>query len=461
MNICYNYINYFLSSGTMKNLKKLLLVTVSTIAIGTSAIASDVSSAKMPVVSDLKVKLTGFAHFQAGHRTQSNLTSEEKNVSKNRKAFAFYNDAAMLAEISNETNDITYGGKIVLVPTAKRKGSPSYNGSHIFLESDFGKIEVGSPISSASNMMIDGSTIAAATFDDWGRYVEFSPKSLMKDGSKAKPTFTTFAEFFLDSKLTTSLNTRSYSSEPARSISFYTPKFEFSDTTKVQVGVTYTPDSSNTGADNPDTNSSGVDKRTIEIAATPTTPAINRFEIDRTVKDAVSAGITLEQNFADGVDFKLALIGEYGKAAGKAKQFTKKEDTDPVDEFKLSNLRTYNIGAILTVGNFSYGGSYGSLGKSLTTPEFHKTGRKTDYYTGTVAYKQGPFAASVSYFKSTQFKNTVDAVSIGTHYLLAPGFKPYAEISGFSLKGRPEFHPELAKKKTRGTVALIGAKLSL
>ena len=82
-------------------------------------------------------------------------------------------------------------------------------------------------------------------------------------------------------------------------------------------------------------------------------------------------------------------------------------------------LRTYNIGAILTVGNFSYGGSFGSLGKSLTTPEFHKAGRKTDYYTGTVAYKQGPFAASVSYFKSNQFKNTVDAVSIGTAALIA------------------------------------------
>ncbi|MFK7974338.1 MAG: porin, partial [Rickettsiaceae bacterium] len=125
------------------------------------------------------------------------------------------------------------------------------------------------------------------------------------------------------------------------------------------------------------------------------------------------------------------------------------------------DLRTYNIGAILTVGNFSYGGSYGSLGKSLTTPEFHKTGRKTDYYTGTMAYKQGPFVASVSYFKSNQFKNTVDAVSIGIHYLLAPGFKPYAEISGFSLKGRPEFNPELSRKKTRGAVVLIGTKLTI
>ena len=399
----------------MKNFKKILLVTASTIAISASAIASNVSSAETPVVSDLKIKLNGFAHFQAAHRTQSKLKGSEKNVSSNRKAFAFYNEAAMVAEISNKANEMTYGAKIVLVPTAKRKGGPTYNGSHIFLESDFGKIEVGSPISSSTNMMIDEGAIAAGP-GSWDKYAEFAPDSFMVAGSKAEPTFATFTDFFLDSKLNTSLDTRSYSSEPARSISFYTPKINFGETTKVQFGITYIPDSSNTGADNPSTNSSGTDKRVLEITAANGASPINRFEIDRTVKDAVSGGITFEQNFADGIDFKMALTGEYGKAAGKAKRFATKDDANPT-EFKLDNLRTYNIGAVLTVGNFSYSGSFGSLGKSLTTPEFHKTGRKTDYYSGAIAYKQGPFAASVSYFKSSQFKNTVDTVSIGTNYL--------------------------------------------
>jgi len=443
----------------MKNIKKILLVTASTIAISTSALAADVQSAKTPVVSDLTVKLNAFAHFQAAHKTQSKLKGDEKNVSSNRKTFAFYNEAAMSAEISNQYNDITYGGKIVLVPTAQRKGSEgsaSYNGSHIFLESEFGKMEIGSPISSSSNMMIDGGTNAAATFDDWARYANFAPANLMQAGSKLEPSFARFAEFFLDSKLVNSSPKRPYSSEPSRSISYYTPNFELGKSTKVQVGITYTPDSSNTGADNSNVNSSGEDTRKIEDGT------VHKFVIDRTVKDAVSAGITLEQNFSDGVDLKVALTGEHGTAAGKAKRFNTGNATDtPNSVFKLSNLRTFNIGAVLNVGNFSYAGSFGSLGKSLTTPEFHKTGRKTDYYTATAAYKQGPFAASVSYFKSNQFKNTVDAVSIGTSYLLAPGFKPYAEISGFSLKGRPEFHDTMSKKKTRGTVALIGAKLSL
>ena len=443
----------------MKSLKKALLVTASTLFVATSSIADNVTANKMPVVSDLKVELSGYADFQAGLRNQNHVSGDEKNVSKNRNNFAFYNSAAMVANVSNKVSDVTYGGKIVLVPTAKKKGGSSYNGSHIYMESDFGRVEAGSPFSASSNMMVDGGDIYVGS-DDWDRYADFSTKHLMQT-SEVQPSFATFAEFFLDDKLATNLDERSYSSEPARSVSYYTPKFAFGDSTKLQAGISYIPDSSNTGADNPDTHSSGVDIRKVKQLDVDGLEDIDRFEIDRTVKDAISGGISLEQNLGDGIDLKVGITGEYGKAAGKAKKFATDADDEVPTEFKLSNLRTFNIGAILNVGNFSCAGSFGSLGKSLTTPEFHKTGRKTSYYTGTVAYKQGPFAASVSYFKSDQFKNTVDAVSIGTQYKMAPGFVPYAEISGFSLKGRPEFNSELKKKKTRGTVALIGAKLSL
>jgi hypothetical protein len=291
-------------------------------------------------------------------------------------------------------------------------------------------------------------------------YINFDLNSL-KQGKDLNPSFAPFAEYFLDSKLITNLLSRSYSNEPGRKISYYTPKFNIGKTTKLQVGISYILDSSNTGADNPNINSSGIDKKILSKDKR------KRFEIDKNVKDAVSGGITIEQNISDGIDFRVALTGEYGKAAGKAKQFNVPisplaNDTTTVPvEYELNDLRSYNIGGVLNVGNFSYAGSYGSLGKSLTTPAFHKTGRNTIYYTGAVAYKQGPFITSITYFKSDQFKNTVDAITLGTDYKIAPGLKPYAEIAGFVLKGKPEYYPELNKKKTRGTVVLIGAKLSL
>lgn len=455
----------------IKKLNKIVLMASVLLGFSKMSVANEIESGSMPVISDLKVKLSGYGHFQGGYRNQNHLKGDDKNVSANRKSFAFFNDAALFADISNKVNDVTYGGKIVLVPTAKRKGSATYNGSHIYLESSYGRVEAGSPIDAASNMLIDSSEIASATGGDWDRYAKFDSADLKQDYDFG-PSFATFGEFFLDSKLVSAVENRPYSNEPGRRISYYTPKFDFGKGAKVQVGISYTPDSSNTGADDPNKNSTGVEIKKIGRNGVATN---EYFKFDKSVKDAISGGVVLEQNISDGVDLKLALTGEYGKAS-KVEKFRnddasnsdpKKADPArqtpiPLNNKKLKDLKTYNIGAILNAGNFSYAASFGSLGKSLTTPEFHRTGRETTYYTGGVAYKQGPFTTSLTYFRSDQYKNTVDCVTIGTDYKLAPGFKPYAEISGFSLKGKPEYdNGNLKKKKTRGTIALIGAKLSL
>lgn len=435
----------------MKKIKNILLLTSALVGFNNMAIAAEVKATPVSVVSDLQMKLTGYGHFQTAYRNQSGLVGEEKNLSANRKSLAFFNEAALFADISNKTDEFSYGGKIVLVPTSKRKGAPSYNGSHIYLESEYGRVEAGSPMSSSSNMFLDSSIIASATGGDWDRYANFAPE-ILKQGKPSAPTFATFSEFFLDSKLVTDIDNRPYSNEPGRTVSYYTPKFEFAKSSNVQLGISYTPDSSNTGADNPSKNSVRTDRKDISDT--------EYFIFDKSIKNAVSGGITLEQAIADGIDLKIGLTGEFGKAS-KVQKFNVADTKVPVAEYKLKDLKTYNIGTVLSVGNFSYAASFGSLGKSLTTKEYHKTGMSTIYYTGAIAYKQGPFSASLMYFHSDQFKNTLDCVTIGTDYKLAPGFMPYAEISGFNLKGRPEFAPELQKKKTRGTVALIGAKLSL
>lgn len=452
----------------IKKLNKVMLIASVLFGFSKMSLAGDVESGSMPVTSDLKVKLSGYGHFQGGYRNQNHLKGDDKNVSANRKSFAFFNDAALFTDISNKVNDVTYGGKIVLVPTAKRKGSATYNGSHIYLDSSYGRVEAGSPMDAASNMLIDSSAIASATGGDWDRYAKFDSTDL-KQGYDFGPSFATFGEFFLDSKLVSAVETRSYSTEPGRRVSYYTPKFEFGQGAKIQMGISYTPDSSNTGADDTNKNSTRVEIKKIKRkdSADPN----HYFKFDQSIKDAISGGVVLEQNISDGVDLKLALTGEYGKASNVKKMNNTNDSPDPLKDtsdaqkelgtYKLKDLKTYNIGAILNAGNFSYAASFGSLGKSLTTPEFHKAGRETTYYTGGMAYKQGPFTTSLTYFRSDQYKNTVDCVTIGTDYKLAPGFKPYAEISGFSLKGKPEYDRDLKKKKTRGTVALIGAKLSL
>lgn len=418
----------------MINRKITSLISIATLLTST-AIGAEVKSDKSPVVSDLNVKLGAYAAFEAGGSKQNNLQSSEKNLSANRNGFLFYNDTALFATISNKHEEVEYGGKIILVPTAQRKNIPSYNGSHIFIKSEFGNIELGSPIPVAQKMMISDGSIPS-------KYIKKSTAHL-KQNTEHGPSFLTGAGNFLGN-----------SKEPPRTINYYTPNFKITDTTKMQIGVSYTPDSSNTGAGSPNEKTTSLATKKIGL------DDLHKFELDTSVVDAVTAGIKLEEKFSDDISLKVALTGEYGKTKGKAKKYISKDDKNPL-EYKLANLRSYNIGGELKFSDFTFNACYGNLGKSFITPEFHKSGTKSHYYNAGVAHKSGPTIVKLSYFVSEQYKNKVSAIKLNISHTLAPGLKPYAEISSYILKGKPEFHNDLKRKSTRGTVLLTGLKLTL
>lgn len=423
-------------------IKKVSLLFAGILA-STTSLASNLS----PVVSDLNVKLNAFAVFESGFSNQNKLKGTEKNVSANKKGVAFFNNSAFVANISNTANDITYGAKIVLVPTTKRKVNNDYNGSHVFLEHEFGKIEAGSPIPVARNMTINDGAIPT-------NYIKTGIEHL-KQGKKAKPSFLTSEETILGDSITAGLDSATYSSEPPRTINYYTPKFVLTESSKLQLGISYTPDSANTGIDKPSVKSDSIAKYEIEEAT------IDRFEIDNSVKDAITSGLVLEQKLMEEAELKLALTGEYGKSVGKIKKFANKDDKNPV-EYKLSGLKAYNIGAELKVGDFKYNACYGSFGKSLTNKELHKAGNKSHYYNAGISYTYNKDTTTyLSYFASEKFKNKVNSVKLGVSHMLAPGLKPYVEIHAYTLKGKPEFYPELKARKVKGTVALVGMKLSI
>ena len=434
-----------------KTSTKLCSALIIATLASSSAYAIDLGYEISPEAPELNVQLNGFAHFQAGYRSQNDLEQSEKSSSPYKDNLAFYNDAALVANISSTHNEVEYGAKIVLSTTAKRKGSNAYNGTHLYVATEYGKMELGSPITPSSTMMISSGKITAGS-GNWDRYANIAPN--YQKQNDLNPTFVTSPDFFLRDKFTTKLDSRSYTSEPSRSIVFYTPKYNITDSSNVRMGIAYTPDSSNTGADNIDVVASGVEVKKIASAS------IDRFEFNLGVKDALSGAVSFEKNISDGVDLTIAASGEIGKSRGTAKEFTNSEDTVPAAEYKLKDLKAYNIGAVLNYGNFSYAASYGSLGDSLTTDAYHKTGRKTEYYTGAVAYKQGDFTVSLDYFRSNKFKNVAEAYTLGTSYQAAPGFKPYFEVTRYTLNGRPEFFTDVPKIKTRGVVAITGIKLS-
>jgi Gram-negative porin len=428
----------------MNNLVKKIPLLLTGIFASSTALAGD----SLPVISDLNVKIGAFAVFESGLSNQEKLQGSEKNISANKKGFTFFNNAALVANISNSANEITYGAKIVLVPTAKRKVNNDYNGSHVFLEHGVGRIEAGSPIPVARKMALTDGAIPMT-------YIKTSIEHL-KQGKKSNVSFLTSEETILGDSITAGLDSATYSSEPPRTINYYTPKFDLSESTKLQLGISYTPDSANTGVDKPSVKSDGITKYSIEE------PTLERFEIDKSIKDALTGGIVFEQKLTEEAELKLAITGEYGKSVGKVKQFALKDDKNPVAEYKLSNLRSYNIGAELKVGDFKYNACYGSFGNSLTNKALHKSGNKSHYYNAGISYTYNKATTTyVGYFASNKFKNTVNSVKLGVSHVLAPGLKPYAEIHAYSLKGKPEFYPDLKAKKVRGTVALVGVKLSI
>ena len=424
-------------------IKKASVVLLAGLLASSTALAGD----PLPVVSDLNIKLGAYAAFESGFSNQGKLKGSEKNISANKRGFAFYNDTALFAAISNTTDDITYGAKIILVPTTKRKVNKDYNGSYVFLEHEFGRIEAGSPIPAAKNMMISDGSIPT-------KYIK-TGIDYLKQSTKAVPSFLTSEGSFLGDQIIASMDSATYSSEPPRTINYYTPKFDLTDSSKIRLGISYTPDSANTGVEKPSDKSDGIKKYAVGEAT------IDRFEIDRSVKDAVTSGIVLEQKLTEEAELKLALTGEYGKSAGKIKKFANKDDKNPL-EYKLSDLKSYNIGAELKIGDFKYNACYSSFGNSLTTKELHKGNRKSQYYNAGIAYTYNKATTtSLSYFASEQFKNKVNSVKLAVSHILAPGLKPYAEIHAYTLKGKPEFYPNLKAKKVKGTVALLGVKLSI
>ena len=100
-------------------------ITISLISV--TVLANNITNEKIPVVSGLNMKIGAYAAFESGFNKETHLKKSEKNISANKENFAFYNDTALFATISNTTDDITYGAKIILVPTTKRKVNKDYN----------------------------------------------------------------------------------------------------------------------------------------------------------------------------------------------------------------------------------------------------------------------------------------------------------------------------------------------
>ena len=83
------------------------------------------------------------------------------------------------------------------------------------------------------------------------------------------------------------------------------------------------------------------------------------------------------------------------------------------------------------------------------------------YSTG-IAYTQGPAGISLTYLNTNNYKNKLQAITLGTEYKLAEGLLPYAEINFVQAKGNSllPIKDSLQKHTHKATVFILGLKLS-
>lgn len=373
---------------------------------------------------NLDVKLHGSMDFQAGF-----FNSNEKNhkLSNNRSHDSFNTSAGLGVNAENQLeNGFIYGADIAIRTTTKT--SKGFR-SKIYTETPGGRMEFGSDKSAVAVMKITPGNIAAGTGGMWDMWVKMDPS---KKGDSSFIDFITNYSNFLDSKFRTAGE-----SEYARKITYYTPKFY-----GFRVGVSYIPDGSNQGS------------RAMKDDSVKFSPIVSNSYF--TVKDGVATAVSYENTIGENLNY--SLVGTY--EWGKVRTTKQSKDIPELAEIaqKTKNLDNVQVGLRVDYKDTSLAASYGDFQNSLLKTVDRS--KSTKVYGGGIAHSYNDFKFSTTYFRSAHLNNKLNATSLAVNYYMAPGLKPYAEVTFFNGKGRHIENPTEKPFKHRGSLVILGTKVT-
>lgn len=373
-------------------MKKILLGTTG--LVGAALLSTAALAAETP-----KVTVGGFIDFQAGRG------SDDRDA--NQRSIGFRNDTEITIGVEGKADSgLVYGAVIDIeadvTNDADNEGSNASR-TYVYLESNFGRFELGSNTGAAEAMKVDASNIARATGGidgDWHRFANFAGAG----------QFITSPSNFVGHGVTTSVNDETF--DNLNKVTYYSPAFS-----GFQLGLSYTPDGNDRGQ-----------------------------------------GLTRADNtagqFGELFDIALNWSGEF-EGAGidlGATYLTGDSDTNAFED-----IGAWNVGGVVDVANFSFAASYGDWDDSLATANAGLD--DNTYYTLGVAYDFGVFAASATYMDSERqtaanVVNDFENLVIGADYALAPGLTPYAEVSFF------EYDTTGAANDNEGTSFILGTQVA-
>lgn len=418
-------------------MKKILLCTTALVSIASSALAGD-----------WNVTFSGNTKFEAGVRKFKNNTISP-NLTANQKSTAFFSTSRVAVNVTNKVEDTTYGASIRMqVATNQSNGTDResrMDRSHIFMDSNFGSVQLGTNVAASKLLNVNAGTIASATGGvdgDYTRFLGINENVATYNIAGISLYSSTDVNNYYITNLDTLSNRKDGSIESAEKITYLSPRVE-----GVQLGVSFTPDLSNGG-------------NSLNQANNPNPTYINPVNTVR-LKNIWSLALNYRNSFND-VNVELAATGNFGKSVAPKAQAFSITSTDPVtltatDRPVNANLRNYTLGAMLEKNGFSAVVSYANDGKSSApVSSVNGSNLKSSWWTGGVAYANGPMSTSLTYLNGTRGysndKLKTQVVSLGGDYEVVAGFKPFAEVTYAQYK-------PTTGSKLKATVFILGTRV--
>lgn len=396
------------------------------------------------------VKIGGDVEAQFGNISQkSEFNKVEKSGERQKSALTTSGSLKFTIDKKN-LNGIDYGALLKLnANPSKTKGGKDQIADElkIYIQGNFGKLELGSTKPVGDSMQVNSYTGARATGGidgDWGTWLNNESGIMQGDNELKVSSFYTAAELPETSK--------------ANKINYYTPNFN-----GLSFGISYTPDTKAKGTVD---NAKGILANSAEDG----------------YKNVIQPAVRYETNLSDNVKLTSAVLGVFGKA--KDHLCEDKETCTNIAPTPRKDLRAWQVGLGLSYKDISISGAYGDLGQSgaakdrAILPNNNKYGGQywsigsvygIDKYGISINYMESKRAGFVSgktkdeiteLSKNNSEYNKFSAISIGADYQVMPGLLPYIEVTRFNFKGNNNFNRNGNDAKfNKGTVFLAGTKI--
>lgn len=364
------------------------------------------------------VTIGGVADFQLGITDQDNITNDDQFS----RGYNTRTDTELHIKVDGKSdNGIDYGAYIELeadVNSDDNTGEDNNNSErgYVYVESKFGRVELGPNTSAAKALKVDASSFARATGGIGGDFYKYI--DLDGDGSSDATAFYVLPDQLTDAMPSDIVDGSQSIRSTANKITYYSNRIA-----GTQLGISFTPDQEERGT----ANGFSGDKDGTEVA---------------TFENVWNVGLNY-QGQLDNIGIEASATGEWG------------DSEDPAQD--KDDLRSYALGLNLSYSGFIVGGSWAEAPEAGQLVTSNING---EYWTAGIAYEQEAFATSATYMESeigngsdlnAKFKN----LSIGADYKLAPGLLPYVEVNFFETKDN-----DSSTIDNEGTVFLVGTELS-